>query len=73
MQVRDASEINENVTTQYHDEPRYIFSEEKRIDPAPVINHSDKELKIFEALVARVPPFIKADGKVDSKYQKYGY
>ena len=73
LQVRDAPEINENITTQYHDEPRYIYSEEKRIDPAPVINHSDLELKMLEALVDRVPPFIKADGIKDSKYQKYGY
>ena len=44
MQVIDSPEINETVTTLYHDQPRSIYSREKRIDHAPVINHSDQEL-----------------------------
>ena len=36
---------------------------EKHIDPASKINQSDQELKMLEALVDRLPPFIKADGK----------
>ena len=59
MQVKDAPEINETVTTLYHDQPRFIYSGEKRIDPAPVINHSDQELILLERLVGRVPPFVK--------------
>ena len=59
MQVIDSPEINETVTTLYHDQPRSIFSREKRIDHAPVINHSDQELILLERLVGRVPPFVK--------------
>ena len=59
MQVIDSPEINETVTTLYHDQPRSIYSVEKRIDPAPVINHSDQELILLERLVGRVPPFVK--------------
>ena len=59
MQVIDSPEINETVTTLYHDQPRTIYSREKRIDPAPVINHSDQELILLESLVGRVPPFVK--------------
>ena len=59
MQVIDSPEINETVTTLYHDQPRFIYSREKRIDHAPVINHSDQELILLERLVGRVPPFVK--------------
>ena len=59
MQVIDSPEINETVTTFYHDQPRSIYSREKRIDHAPVINHSDQELILLERLVGRVPPFVK--------------
>ena len=59
LQVKDATEINETVTTLHHDQPRFIYYEEKRIDPAPVINHSDQELILLERLVGRVPPFVK--------------
>ena len=59
MQVIDSPEINQTVTTLYHDQPRSIYSREKRIDHAPVINHSDQELILLERLVGRVPPFVK--------------
>ena len=59
MQVIDSPEINETVTTLYHDQPRSIYSREKRIDHAPVINHSDQELILLERLVGRVQPFVK--------------
>ena len=58
LKVKDAPEINETVTTLHHDQPRLIYSGEKRIDPAPVINHSDQELILLERLVGRVPPFV---------------
>ena len=61
MQVIDSPEINETVTTLYHDQPRFIYSAEKRIHPAPMINHSDQELIVLERLVGRVPPFVKQE------------
>ena len=71
MQVKDAPEVSEIVSTQHHDEPRYIYSGEKRIDPAPVINHSDQELILLERLVRRVPPFVKPDRKVEGTDSGY--
>ena len=52
FQVKDALEINESVTTSHHDQPRFIYFGEKRIEQAPVINHSDQELILLEKLVA---------------------
>jgi len=48
LQVKDAPEISETVTTSHHDQPRFIYSGEKRIEQAPVINHSDQELILLE-------------------------
>ena len=50
----------ERVVTKHHDSPRYILSSAavgKAIIPAPVINHTDDELAIIEALVGRSVPF----------------
>lgn len=50
----------ESVTAEYHDAPRYILGEGaagKRIEDAPVINHTDLELILIEELVGRIPPF----------------
>ena len=52
LQVKDAPEIKETVTTIHLDQPRFIYSREKRIEQAPVINHSDQELILLEKLVA---------------------
>jgi hypothetical protein len=52
-------DVTETVTTQHHDEPRYIHSGKKEIENAPVINHTDKELIMLEKLVGRIPPFAK--------------
>ena len=71
LQVKDAPEINETVTTVHHDQPRLIYSGEKRIDPAPVINHSDQELILLERLVGRVPPFVKHQSNEGGN--SYGY
>ena len=82
LQVKDAPEISETVTTSHHDQPRFIYSGEKRIEQAPVINHSNQELILLEKLVGRIPPFVKPnrnDGgkssKSDNPYSsnKYGY
>ena len=50
----------ETITSQHHDAPRYILSNEPRgqnIRPAPFINHTDLELQVLEELVGRTPPF----------------
>lgn len=53
------SSESETVATQYHDEPRYVYraGSETLIQKAPLINHTDAELALVEALVGRVPPF----------------
>lgn len=51
---------HEQVTTVHHDAPRYIFKDGpigQKIQPAPVINHTDEELALIEALVGRTVPF----------------
>ena len=76
LQVKDALEISETVTTSHHDQPRFIYSGEKRIEQAPVINHSDQELILLEKLVGRIPPFLKQnrnDGGNSNLYKTYGY
>jgi len=71
LQVKDVPEINETVTTLHHDQPRFIYSGEKRIDPAPVVNHSDQELILLERLVGRVPPFVKQERNERGKSSGY--
>jgi hypothetical protein len=61
--------ITEEVVTEYHDRPLYILPAAAHGDlivKAPVINHSDTELSLVEALVGRKPPFANKKGK-------YGY
>lgn len=54
----------ESVVTTYHDSPRYIYplGAPVRIEKAPVIDHSDAELRMLEALVNRKPPFDAKSG-----------
>lgn len=49
----------ETVTTTYHDKPRYIYPPGAAvpIEAAPVIDHTDAELRLLESLVHRRPPF----------------
>jgi hypothetical protein len=48
----------ETVVTKKHDAPRYIYAKgEQLIAKAPVINHTDDELFMLEALVGRMPGF----------------
>lgn len=49
----------QTITTRYHDRPFYIrrSGQGPLLEPAPVINHSDAELTMLEALVGRRPPF----------------
>lgn len=57
---------SEQIITQHHDNPRYIFaagvSTGNIIQPAPFINHTDAELALIEELVGRTPPFAVAGG-----------
>jgi len=51
----------ETVRTTHHDQPRYIYGSSmpgiRMIAGAPVVNHTDAELTMLEALVGRTPPF----------------
>jgi len=50
---------HELITSRNHDQPRYILREANggsRIRAAPVINHSNEELKLLEAIVGRRLP-----------------
>lgn len=62
LQARNMPEARETVHTTHHDAPRYIYAHGdmpiKMIEAAPVINHSDAELIMLEALVGREPPFV---------------
>jgi len=60
VKTLDESE-QETVTTTHHDQPKYVYLHAKnnnsKIISAPLINHSDQELALVEALVGRTPPF----------------
>lgn len=60
----------ETVTTKHHDSPRYIYPAHavNRIEAAPVVNHTDAELRMLEALVNRTPTFDQGDGYTDTGY-----
>jgi hypothetical protein len=49
----------ETVRTRHHEQPRYIMAAgaPQMMTAAPVINHTDAELTMLEALVRRRPPF----------------
>ena len=60
-------EVRETVTTKHHEQPRYIYGGEsmpvaQMMGKAPVINHTDAELIMLEALVGRKPPFVDSGG-----------
>jgi len=50
----------ETVRTRHHEQPRYIMAAgaPQMMTAAPVINHTDAELVMLEALVRRRPPFM---------------
>lgn len=71
--INDSSS-RETVQTQHHDSPRYILTGESagnNIRKAPMINHSDDELALIEALVGRDVPFAFSGGY--SVPRKSGY
>jgi hypothetical protein len=57
----------ETVRTTHHEQPRYIYAKgaPKMVTPAPMLNHTDMELEILEALFGREPPF---KGKTERRY-----
>ncbi len=61
LEAVNMPEAKETVRTVHHDAPRYIYAHGdtpiKMIEPAPVVNHTDAELIMLEALVGRRPPF----------------
>ncbi len=67
LQATAMPEARETVVTRHHDAPRYIHahgdSPIKMIEQAPVVNHTDQELIMLEALVDRVPPFVGKEGE----------
>ena len=62
LQASNMPEARETVRTTHHDAPRYVYARGempiKMIEIAPVINHTDVELVMLEALVGRKPPFV---------------
>lgn len=56
-----APQQKETVVTQHHDKPHWIHNDAtmpRSMVPAGMVNHSDMELEMLEALVGRVPPFL---------------
>ena len=59
VSANDDPDDSELIVSKSHDEPRYITSQSQkgtRIRPAPVINHSNEELELLEAIVGRTTP-----------------
>ncbi len=57
------------VRTTYHDAPHFIYADPERpLVEAPVINHTDEELIMLEALFRRVPPFTTHPNYLDGGY-----
>jgi hypothetical protein len=71
LQAANMPVARETVSAMHHDAPRYVYAQGempiKMITAAPVINHSDAELIMLEALVGREPPFV-GSGR---QYQDY--
>ncbi len=68
--AEDDASVRETVTTEYHDQPRYVYpaGTAERIVKAPVINHSDAELILLESLVGREPPFVAREDYQPGRY-----
>lgn len=66
IQANDKPELRESVETTHHEQPRYVYGKSmpsiRMIEGAPVINHTDAELVMLEALVGRTPPFLDSGG-----------
>ncbi len=66
----ETGQLLETVTTTHHESPRYIYPPGApiAIEKAPVIDHSDAELRLLESLVHRKPPFDKAGSSDSDRY-----
>jgi hypothetical protein len=55
----DEPQLAETVRTTQHDQPRFIYGKgmPRMLEVAPVVNHTDLELQMLEALVGRKLPF----------------
>ena len=55
----DEPQSAETVRTKQHDQPRFIYGKgmPRMLEAARVVNHTDLELQMLEALVGRKPPF----------------
>jgi hypothetical protein len=64
VSVMDPS-ARETIATTHHEQPRYIMGAgaPQMLMGAPVINHTDAELTMLEALVGRRPPFAPYPGE----------
>ncbi len=54
------STARETIRTTHHEAPRYVYANrapEAAMTSAPLINHTDDELTMLEALLGRSPPF----------------
>ncbi len=47
-----------SIQTTHHDSPYNIYPDGELMAPMPVINHTDEELILLEAIVGREPPFV---------------
>lgn len=59
LSANDDPDDSELIMSKNHDQPRYISSRSQqgsRILEAPVINHSNEELELLEAIVGRATP-----------------
>jgi hypothetical protein len=61
---------NESVKTSHHESPRYINlpGQGATIEQANVIDHTDQELRMLEALVGRTPPKSWLDLSPEERY-----
>lgn len=60
----------ETVSTRHHEQPRYVMGTgaPRMLMGAPVVNHTDAELSMLEALVGRRPPFLDMPGYQPGRY-----
>ena len=74
LQGSNTPEARESVHTAHHAAPRYIYAHGDKpietIETAQVLNHSDADLLMLEALVGREPPFV-GSGRQYQDYQDY--
>ncbi|MEO5351075.1 MAG: hypothetical protein H7836_15740 [Magnetococcus sp. YQC-3] len=57
LQMRADPNQRELLQARHHDVPRFLTADGK-IQPAPMLDHTDEELIMLESLVGRSPPFV---------------